>query len=783
MKTVILLALLSLPSFALEISIDSAKDNFIPYSTLKIVETQPFLCQAMKDDFDVTTQVICAFSKRPVGKIRNLQNDFFKVNTFYKKDTFFISIKPFHKLKLIPQIFNLVKDKTIFSADVSLAKTWLIIGYKDKLPLIQKRARPDISLNLPFYLDQDSMPYIGSLDLHGNPVHIQEVADVTDYLKVKKLYVQKQYESAMEVIDDVLAEYPHTLFKAELLYYKIKLYARLNDYDNVIEYAKIYLNEYSSSNNIAEVISLIAQAYSKVGLNSDADYFFDRLFSEHKNTKYAQLGYIYKGEMLEANGGIASAVKFYKKALYETSDLDVAAYAAYNIAQSLIELHSKEAASYIDKIIVVKPTYFNKKYKDSLKMMNTFADAEQYNTAAKIAKALADAISISNDDYEMLLGKRALWLAKTDNKKEGLAALNRYLKEFPDGDYVDKIQIAKDGLFFETSDANVSTKLAEYNSLIQEYSHDTIGERAIYEKAKLLLANKRYADVLAMQDALHSLDDKHDDIESIITDAATGMMEVSLKNKECKEVLVIANDYNITLSDSWDDGIYDCAMKGGDYVLSKRIAEKNFQSKDLAFRKKWLYRYIKVDFATGNYSDVIEASKDLIVLIKGDKNSKYKEVYRYLFDTYKRLEQQDKLLGSMIQIEKAFGESYKDIDRYVTMMTLGRDTKDDNLVIDYGLKVEKIQKSSSSYAQSPYVAFTLYQSYMNLENYAKALKIIKSLDKIKLSKNKRSRAEYLKGMVLMKLWRDEEAQKAYDAAIKADSESPWAKLAKSAKEL
>ena len=783
MIKVLLLALLSLSSFALEISIDSAKDDFTPYSTLKIVESQPFLCQAMKDDFDVTTQVICAFSKRPEGKIRNLQNDFFKVNTFYKKDTFFLSIKPYHKLKLIPQIFNLVKDKTIFSADVSLAKTWLIIGYKDKLPLIQKRARPDISLNLPFYLDQDSMPYVGSLDLHGNPVHIQEVADVTDYLKVKKLYAQKEYESAMDVINEVLEEYPHTLFKAELLYYKIKLYARLNDYDNVIEYAKIYLNEYSSSNNIAEVISLIAQAYSKVGMNSDADYFFDRLFSEHKNTKYAELGYIYKGEMLAANGGTASAIKFYKKALYETSDLDVAAYAAYNIAQSLIELHPKEAASYIDKIIIAKPTYFNKKYKDSLKMMNTFADEEQYKSAAKIATALVNAIGISNDDYEMLLSKRALWLAKTDNKKEGLAALNRYLKAFPDGDYVDQVQIAKDGLFFETSDANVSTKLAEYDNLIQEYPHDTIGERAIYEKAKLLLANKSYSDVLAMQDTLHSLDDKYDDVESIITDAARGMMEVSLKKKECKEVLVIAHDYNITLSDSWDDGIYECAMKGGDYALSKRIAEKNFQSKDLEFRKKWLYRYIKVDFATGNYSDVIEASKDLIALIEGDKNSKYKEVYRYLFDTYERLEQQDKLLGSMIQIEKAFGESYKDIDRYVTMMSLGRDTKDDNLVIDYGLKVEKIQKSSSSYAQSPYVEFTLYQSYMNLENYAKALEIIKSLDKIKLSKSKRSRAEYLKGMVLMKLWRDEEAQKAYDAAIKADPASPWAKLAKSAKEL
>ncbi len=762
---------------------ESAKDDFTPYSILKITETQAFLCQEMKNDFKRTTKVICAFSKRPVGKIKNLQNDFFKVNTFYKKDTFFLSITPFHKIKLIPQIFNLVEDSTIYQADVSLAKTWLVIGYKKKLPLIQKRSKPDNNLAFPFYLDQDSMPYVGSLDLHGNPVHIQEVGDVTKYLKVKKLYAQKQYESAMETIDDVLEEYPDTLFEAELIYYKIKVHALLHEYNDVIESAKIYLNEYSSSDNIAEILSLIAQAYSKVGMNGDADYFFDRLFSEHKNTKFVQLGYIYKGEMLASDGEKIKAMKFYKKALYETSDLDVAAYAAYDIAKSHIKLNPKDATIYIDKIITLKPGYFNENYQSSVKMMNIFADEALYGTAAKIATALVDAIGITSDDYEELLGKRALWLAQTESKKEGLAALNRYLKEFPEGDYVAQVQIAKDGLFFETSDANVSTKLAEYDKLIQEYSKDTIGQKALYEKAKLLLENKRYSDVLAMQHDLAVLDGKYDDLKDIITNAAKGMMDISLKNKKCKDVLVIVNDYNITLSDSWDDGIYDCAMKGGNYTLSKRIAEKNFQSKDLAFRKKWLYRYIKIDFATGNYSDVIEASKDLIALIEDEKNSPYQEVYRYLFDTYNRLEKREKLLDSMLLIEKNFGESYKDIERYVTMMTLGREKKDDNLVINYGKKVQKIQKSSSTYVQSPYVEFTLYQSYMNLKEYRKALEIIKNLDRVTLSKSKRARAEYLKGMALMKLWRDREAQKAYDAAIKANPDSAWAKLAKSAKEL
>lgn len=783
MIKVLFLALLALPSFALEISMESAKDDFTPYSTLNITEKKPFLCKEIKDDYERNSEIICAFSKRPSSKIRNLQNEFFKIDTFYKKNTFFLRIRPIHKIKLIPQIFNLSTENTIYTVDVSISKQWLVIGYTENLPLIENIKRPDISLNFPYYSDLDTLPYVGSLDLNGNPVHIKKVGDVKDYLRVKKLYEKKHYEKSMEIIEDILQEYPDTLFKAELIYYKIKVYAQLHDYDNVIDSAKIYLKEYSGSDNIAEVLALIAQAYTKVGLNSDADYFFDRLFSEHKNSKFEQWGYIYKGEMLAAGGSEIPAMKFYKKALYSTSDLEVAAHAAFNIAMRRINLSPEEAATYIDKIVVAKPSYFKQEYKQSLSMMETFVDAGDYKTASEIANALVDALGITDDNYELLLSQRALWMAKLPDKENGLAALKRYLKEFPDGDYITAIEIAKDALFFDTTDTNSSQRLSEFDLLMDTYAGDSIGERAIYEKAKLLLKLKHYDDVLKMQESLRNLDEKYSDVEEIISLAAKGLMEVSLEKKECKEVIAIANDYNITLSNDWDDGIYTCAMKGGDYQLSKSIAKKNFQSKDLEFRKKWLYRYIKVDFATGNYSDVIHASQDLISLIENDIDSKYKDVYRYLFDTYERLENKEKLLSSMLLVEKAFGTNYEDIERYVTMMTLGRDMKDDNLVIRYGLMVTKIQKDSSSSAQSPYVEFTLYQSYMNRENFEEALKTLQSLENVSLSKNDKARSKYLEGMVLMKLWRDEEAKVAYDAAIVADKESAWAKLAKSAKEL
>ena len=95
----------------------------------------------------------------------------------------------------------------------------------------------------------------------------------------------------------------------------------------------------------------------------------------------------------------------------------------------------------------------------------------------------------------------------------------------------------------------------------------------------------------------------------------------------------------------------------------------------------------------------------------------------------------------------------------------------------------KIQTSSASNPQSPFVEFTLYQSYTNKQDFNKALEVIKSLDRVELNASDRSRQKYLLGTVYSKLWRDEEAMKAYQDSIDADSTSAWAKLAQSAKEI
>jgi tetratricopeptide (TPR) repeat protein len=770
---------------ALDISLQGAKENFENYSTLHIKDKNKFLCQEMTDDFDVVTKIVCAFSKAPSQKLKTLQNDFFKIETQIKKKTFFLIITPYKKMKLFPVIFNLSEDDSVYKVNAKLSLHWMIVGYNKEIPFIKTQDSSEVAINFPFYLEKDKLPYVGSLDMKGNPVHIQEIQDVSDYLTIKRLYKEKKYEKCLILIDEVMLEYPFSLFNAELLYYKIRVNSKLSENnDEVIALSKVYLREFSSDDNVAEVLSLTARANSLSNMNAQADYFFDRLFSEHGDSPYSKWGYIYKGNMLEESGASSKALEYYKKALIETADIDIAATAAFAIALNKTYNGNKaEASKYIMKIIKAKPSFFVTEYSKSLNMMETFAEEGDYETAASIAIAIVNETNTEYDEYESLLKNIGIWLAKTPEKEKALTALNNYFKKFPDGLYVEEVQVAKDSLFFDVSDANVSTKIADYNNLINTYVDDSIGKRAIYEKAKLMTKNKMFSDVLEFKDELLALDTTlYPDTQKIVDNAALGVMEIALKNKECYSVLKISSEYSIKLSDKWDDGLYACAMKGADFPLAKKIASKNLKSENMQMRKKWLYRHIKVDFATGNYSDVVKASQELITLIDDDKESKYKDVYRVLFDTYDRLENANKMIESIVDVQKVFGSSYKDIERYISVMAIGSDRNNNNLVLKYGNEVMSIQKASNSYTQSPFVEFALYQAYISKDDFNKALEVIKSLDSVELNKGNRSRQKYLLGSIYERLWRGEEAQVAYQESIDADPESAWAKLAQGAKE-
>jgi tetratricopeptide (TPR) repeat protein len=781
----LLLFLIPLYLNALEISFQAGKENFDKYTLLHVKANAPFICEPQTDDFNNITKVICAFSTKPEQSLKPLSDDFFSVVSEIKKGTFFLIVTPTHKMKLLPDVFDAVNENTFFKSKVRLSKSWVMVGYKEKFSLLSDKKSSEKSLNLPITFPKNEPLYVGSLDIQGNPVHIKQAGDVSGYLKAKKSFEKEDYAGTVQAIDDIIKSFPDSIFMSEMLYYKIKALSKLKKYDDVIALSKQYLRAFASDENVPEVLSLTAMGYGKIGQNSDADYFYDRLFSEHSDSVFSKKGMIYKGDQLLEAGDAKKALEYYQRALDETSDIDTAATASQRIANFYLSGASpKKAQNYVDKILQADPAYFLKDRADSLKFASTLADKGMFLEASKVSQILLAPLKKQDENYELLLNNSGVWLAKTGDKADAMKLLNRYLKEFPHGTYTDIVKTTKDSLFFDVNDGNISANMTNYDKLIKNYKNDSIGQKALYKKAQLLLQSQRYADVLAIKTALRALDRKiYPNVDSMISQAAGALMKTKLKDGKCNEVVSISNEYAIKLSSDFDDDLYNCYMKIPQLTLAKNMAAININTKTLTLRMKWMYRYANVSFVTGDYKNAIKMGNDVITLIGRDKKSPYIDIFRTLFDAYQRVGDDNKMIAMMTKIVDLFGENFKDIERYVQMMGLGTRMKDDNIIITYGDKVMNLQSKTSTYTESPYAEFTTYQAYMNKGNFTRALTILYSLDKRALNKEQRARQKYLLGALLQKKAKNSEAKAEFKKSIAASKDSPWAKLASDAMKL
>ncbi len=781
----LLLFLLPLSLYALEISFQSGKENHEKYTLLHVRTNSPFICQPQVDEFNTIKKVICAFSNRPNQLLKPLDDDFFNVVTEIKKGTFFVIVTPRHKMKLYPDVFNVAQEDTFYKSKVRLAKSWLMVGYKTTLPLLSEKKKSDKSLNLPITFVKNEPLYVGSLDIEGKPVHLKQARDINGYVKAKKSFKNQDYRGTLQAIDETIKLFPNSMFMSELLFYKIKALSALQKYEEVQALSKTYLRQYSSDDNVAEVLSLTAMAYGKLGQNSDADYFYDRLFSEHADSLYSYIGMIYKGDQLLAAGSFKKGLQYYQKALDETKDVDTAATAAYRIASYYVAGQSaKKAQSYANQIIQADPKFFLKDPESSLAFAKDLAAKGMPLEASKISQIVLATLKKSNEYYEEVLKNSGIWLAKTTQKAQASKLLDRYLKEFKNGAYIDEVSAAKDGLYFDVNDGNVSKNLLAYDKLIQNYKNDSIGQKAIYKKAKLLLKIQKYAQVLALQKALRGLDKKrYPDASSLITQAATALMKEKLKEKKCNEVANLATEYKIKLPSEFDEQLYTCYMQIQHLAKAKYLAVINLKTPTLAQRIKWMYRYTNVSFQTGDYKNSLKMGNDVITLIGNDKKTPYADVYRTMFDASQRMNDGNKMIAMMAKVVGIFGLDFKDIERYSQMMTLGTRMKDDNIIITYGEKVMALQRKTATYTQSPYVEFTSYQSYMNKANTNKAMEILFALDKRKLSKEQRARQKYLLGALLQKKGKKAQAKAEFLKAIQTQKDSAWAKLASDAMKL
>jgi len=775
-RWLLLLHLVWLPLTALELSIQSGREASQNYSVLHLRDSLPFTCVSNRNDFDEIVRIECNSTK--IRSIPAVVNKHFTITQTPSS----ILITPKTKIALFSVGFDLRYDSQIYSSQQKKVNHWTIIGYTKELPMLPNTKANPNAINLPIKLTKESYPFVGGLDLKGNPIKIKNVQDVNDYMELKKAYKAKDYSKVLYITRDTLKKHPNTIFANELMVYQLRALHYLGDYEPLIALSKQFVRQYSSDQNLAEVLAYTAHAYGELGQNNDSDYFYDRLFTEHEEDPFAAQGMYFKAKHLEVQGGSKKAAKYYREALSRTKDVNLASACAFELAR--IEMgtgNQEKAKEYIEKIARVNPEYFSEVRAESLKMIEILEGHKDPLTAAKITQSLIKGVPHKSAEHQIFLKKLGELYAQGDKKAQALETFNEYIKLFPYGDALEEVRRAKDGLFFEKEEPSGDKGIKKYEDLIERYGNDSIGKKALYKKAQLLFKEGKFEAILGLENELYKLDTTaYPEANTLISKSAVESTKKKLQEGKCAEALSMQKMYRIKLLPQWDGLTFDCALKMGNFPVAKSLAKTHIKSQAILERQVWLNRLVKTHFALGEYKEAMRAGKDLIALLDIQKNPPINDIYRTMFDSAQRSLDDVGMVKYIKGCEEAFPNDFNDIERYSQMVSLGLKRKDDVMVQSYANKVMALQKRTSTTTQSPFIEFTLAQVLMNQDKNKEALGVLKGLNTLKMNPEKKSRQQYLIGSLAMKMGNSTEAKAAFNACIKADKTSAWGKLAKDA---
>lgn len=781
MKHWILLSL-CLPLYALNLSIQNGIEAGQPYSILNIKDTNSFVCEPKYNDFKELIRIECPIPKRSSTSFPPINNNQFTVKYQKSSSGYTIVITPKTKIALYSDGFDLHTDPQIYVSNEKGTKQWSVIGYSKKVPIIGAQNENPNALNLPVRSAKETYPYVGGLDLKGNPITMQRVQDVTDYMELKKAYKNEDYTKTLSLAKQILLNYPNSIFKNELLLYQIRALHFMGNHEQLLPLSKQFIRQYSSDPGSAEVLAYTGDSYAKIGQTTDSEYFFNRLFTEHEESPFATQGMFLKALQLEASGKPKPAENYYKMVLQKTKDVELASAAAFKLANMKIAFgHLDEAKGYVEKIVRANPDYFSTMHEQSVTMINTFSENKDPKTAAKITTCLMDKSVKKSDEHQELLKGLGLLYASAGENEKALKRFDEYLKMYPYGAGFEVIKHAKDGLFFELTEPKGEEGIKKYNDLIDNYGNDAVGQKALYKKAQLLLKEEKYQAVLDIESDLYRLNSKEfTDVSLIISKSAIGLTKKKLKALECSDAMTLHKMYRLKLEPQWDGLTFNCALRMGNFPVAKKIATPHLKAATIAERQLWLTRMTKVYFELGQYKEALQSGNEAIALLEAQKNPPLNDVYRTLFDTAQRMGDDVRMIQYIKGCESSFGTDFKDIERYTQMLSVGMKRKDDLLIQNYANRVVTLQNRTKSYTQSPFIEFTLVQSLLNQEKNKDALKTLQSLTPRKLTAEQRSRQQYMIGSLAMKLGKKAEAKAAFNASVKANATSAWGKLAKDA---
>ncbi len=768
--------------YGIEIELREGKESGEKFSTLNLKGEQPVKCVKKFDEFETLYEVECIFHSKYDKKLKHFSNSYFDVRVDVSNKETSVKIQPrFNSL-----LFSSDKDIPTLEyfyprEELEEAKHWLMVGFQgDEPPFIKDRNIYNPKrITFPLKLQYKQLPFIGALDVDGHPIKEGNAKDVSDYMELREEFQKGHYRAVVNSSNSLLREFPDTLFRPEIILYQMRALFKLNAYQKIINISKDFLRNYSGDDAVPEVLLYTAYVHSKLGFLAYAKYYFERLFEEHKDSEFRNMGFVYYGDDRIYQGKRGDGIKLYKQALYNTKDKLIATKAAYRLGNIYLQdLKPDEAEFFLSKVVEGNGDYFNNNVPANYKLAKDLADYNKTKLSSDIMRVLLKDKTFNDlDDYEDMLKDLAVWLDMAGEVDEAYGEYARYLDTYDYGLHDKLIRTNQDKLLFQREEMNTSKRFANYNKLIETYTLESdIGKQAIYEKAKLLHDTGEHGMVLAIEDDLATAMEMFPDSKRVLESSAIKDSIKKLNIDECAKAITQIVKYKIKLPYDNDLKLYNCSMKAGKYQLAEEIARRNIE-----FSKEtldWVYRLSQVLIKTGEYKAFLPVSDEVISLMELDRVDKYLDIHYDRFQAFNILGDDENLIKSVNALDRYFNGTYRNLQPFKSVVTIAKKRQDDLLIEEYAERIIKIQKRLNSYIETPEIELLLITSLKHQNKIERAIEVGEELLQRDIKADQKARVHYELGSAYQNVGNSEKSKENFQKSYDSSPENVWGKLSR-----
>ncbi len=744
--------------FALNIEIDYGIEHNKRFNILTLKYDSPFPCVESRDINDNITLIECRIDKPPSASFPKQSLEFFDIYTEIKNRKFHLfiraNIEGNKKIRLFANAFDLKSEIAIPKERPKDSRVWQIIGFEGEIPFLSGKNYN--GLNFPIHIPNSALPSIAELNIDASPLTFEEGADLGAFLNLQSYYQNKQDAETIAAADNILSNYPNSIFARDALLYKIRAMSRTTQVpDDAINIAKAWIKAYPADTNVPEVLYIIAKNYAKLRIFNESRYYYNRILEEFEDSKYAQYALVGMAHNLATNGDRRQPPTLYARAYESAKDLDTASFVALNWAQWALKNDDKKGAeNLISKVVSANPNYFLAHIDSSTAQLALWAENGLYALSAKAGESMLK--KLTNDNFkEKLMLNVGNWYELASMPSDAYRVYSEFLQLFAnESDEIPTIKKRSDNLLFLLDEGDMEKQITQYDYIIATYPNSDNAKLAYQKKAQNLLALGRYKEVLELKSHL-------EENSEIVKNAYIAIIENS---KDCAEMISYYNESRVITNNARE--LFECLFNASLFELARGLSSEMLPNASGESKILWLYNEARVNYALNDYNRAASASRDVMGVTK-DFAQKL-NAGEMLFFSLVNLGRKNEAISVFNELVKIAPQNRALIPLYKEMLSFALNDGDNIAVEKYAKDLIALQKRHKTYEFSPFAEISYADVLFSDNRFSEMLKVLTNLHNANNAESQK--VHYLRGSAYYELGNNAKAKAEFQQCVKLNGD-------------